>query len=59
MLGTKFRKLFFFFPSDRVLRALMEVDLPCSMWMHIVFIPEDSVFPWMSCKEVLLFFYIF
>ena len=37
----------------------MEVDLLCSMWMHTVFIPEDSVFPWMSSKEFVLFFIYF
>ena len=50
--GTKFIFLYFS-PSDRVLRALMEADQPCFMWMHIVFIAEDSIFPWMLCKELV------
>ena len=40
-LGLNSKNYFSFSP----VKFLVEFDLPCSLWMHIVFIPEDSVFP--------------
>ena len=38
-LGLNSENYFSFSPVT----ALRQVDLPCSTWMHIVFIPEDSI----------------
>ena len=56
-LGLNSENYFSFSPVTGVLHALMEVDLPCSVWMQIVFIPEDSVFPSMSSEDFFFLMY--